>query len=341
LELAKYTKELSKHLSGANNILLVCHVNPDGDAIGSQLALFHYLTSVGKNVEMISPNYLQEFLKWMEGVEKIKIFTRDRNTCKKIISAADLIIMLDFNQSGRLGEAEELIMASPAFKIIIDHHLDSKPFADLIIADITKCSTSELLHNIITELNKGVFLKKGYAEAVYVGIVTDTGNFQHGTFNGDTFRIIADIIDAGIDKDRIYNLVFNNFTEGRMRLKGFALNERMHIIPEYRTAYIYLTRADLKRFNYMKGDTEGFVNMPLSINDIDISALFIEKDGFVKLSFRSKGNFSVSDFARDYFAGGGHKNAAGGEYFESLGDTIKYFIESLKKVAGKTITPSP
>jgi phosphoesterase RecJ-like protein len=341
LDLAKYTKELSNHLSGAGNILLVCHVNPDGDAIGSQLALYHYLTHAGKNVEMISPNHLQEFLKWMEGVEKIKIFTKERGYCRNLISSADLIIMLDFNQSGRLGEAEELVMASSAYKIIIDHHLDSNPFTDLIISDTAKCSTSELLHNIITELNNGLFINKGYAEAIYVGIVTDTGNFQHGTFNGDTFRIIADILDTGIDKDRIYNLVFNNFTEGRMRLKGFALNERMQILPEYRTAYIYLTRADLKKFNYMKGDTEGFVNMPLSINNIDISALLVEKDGFVKLSFRSKGRFSVSDFARDYFGGGGHKNAAGGEYFESLDDTINYFLESLKKVAEKIISPAP
>lgn len=319
--------------------MLVCHINPDGDAVGSQLALYHYLTSTGKNVEMISPNNLQEFLKWMEGVDKIRIYIKDRTGCRKIIADSDLIIMLDFNQSNRLGEAEEPVLASGAFKIIIDHHLDSNPFTDLIIADTTKCSTTELIHVLLTEINRGIFINRGYAEAVYVGIVTDTGNFEHGSYTGNTFRIIAELLDTGIDKERIFNLVFNNFTEGRMRLKGFALKDRMTILPEFRTAYIYLTRRDLKKFNYMKGDTEGFVNMPLSISDIDISVLFIEKDGFVKLSFRSKGAFSVSAFAKKYFGGGGHKNAAGGEYFESLDNTIFYFLESLKKESDKIINP--
>ena len=322
----------------ANNILLVCHINPDGDAVGSQLALYHYLTSKGKNVEMISPNNLQEFLKWMDGVDKIKIYSRDRSECDEIIANSDLIIMLDFNQSNRLGEAEDKVLAAGAFKIVIDHHLDAIQFTDLIIADTTKCSTSELLHLIITEINNGLFLHKGYSEAIYVGIVTDTGNFEHGTYTGNTFRIIADLLETGIDKEKIFNLVFNNFTEDRLRLKGFALNDRMIIIPEFRTAFISLSRADLKRFAYRKGDTEGFVNMPLSIKDVDISTLLVEKDGFVKLSFRSKGDFSVSDFARKYFGGGGHKNAAGGEYFESLDNTIVYFLESLKQEFSKTTT---
>ena len=319
--------------------MLVCHINPDGDAVGSQLALYHYLKSKGKNVEMISPNNLQEFLKWMDGVEKIKIFIKDRSGCKKIISLSDLIIMVDFNQSNRLGEAEDAVLASKAYKIIIDHHLDSNPFVDLIISDTTKCSTSELLHLLLTEINNGIFINNSYAEAVYVGIVTDTGNFEHGSYTGNTFRIIADLLDMGLDKERIFNLVFNNFTESRMRLKGFALNERMTILPDYRTSYIYLTKSDLKKFKYVKGDTEGFVNMPLSIKEIDISVLLVEKEGFVKLSFRSKGDFSVSDFAKKYFGGGGHKNAAGGEYFDSLGNTINYFLESLKTESEKIINP--
>lgn len=312
--------------------MLICHINPDGDAVGSQLAMYHYLVSKGRNVDMLSPNYFQEFLKWMNGVEKINIFIKDRALCKDIIKRSDLIIMLDFNQSGRLGEAEKYVLASGAYKIIIDHHQDIVPFTDLVISDTSRCSTSELLHDIITELNGGKrFDYTAYAEAVYVGIITDTGNFEHGTYNGNTFRIIADLLDSGIDKDRIYNLVFNNFSESRMRLKGYALNERMTILPEFRTAYICLTLDDMKRYDYRKGDTEGFVNMPLSISNIDISALFVEKDGFVKLSFRSKGDFPVNEFARKYFGGGGHKNAAGGEYYESLDCTVNHFLESLRK----------
>lgn len=334
-EPAKYTKELSKYLSESDNILLICHVNPDGDSVGSQLALYHYLVSKGKNVSMLSPNYLQEFLKWMDGVDKIHVFIRDRVTGKKIIESADLILMLDFNQSGRLGEAEELVMKSSARKIIIDHHLNFRPFTEFSITDSSICSTSEIIHSLVCSLNGGPFISRPYAEAIYVGIITDTGNFEHGSFTGDTFRLVADLIDTGIDRARIYNLVFNNFTADRMRLKGFALNEKMIILPEYHTAYITLTRSELKKYKYNKGDTEGFVNMPLSISEVQFSALFIEKQGFIKLSFRSKGDFPVNEFAEKYFSGGGHKNAAGGEYFESLEDTINYFLVSLKKESSK------
>jgi phosphoesterase RecJ-like protein len=331
VDLSKYTKELSKHLNTADNILLVCHVNPDGDAIGSQLALYHYLISIGKKVEMISPNYLQEFLKWMDGVEKIHIYIRERKKCREIIGNADLIIMLDFNQANRLGEAEQYFLRTKATKVVIDHHLNSKSFTDLLITDSSRCSTSELVYEIISDLNNGPYLEKAYNEAVYVGIVTDTGNFEHGSYTGDTFRIIADLLNFGLDKDRIFNHIFSNFSVERMRLQGYALNEKMVVLPEYRTAYISLTRDDLTRFNYKKGDTEGFVNLPLSISGIIFSALFIEKDGFIKLSFRSRGDFSVSDFAERYFKGGGHLNAAGGDHYDTLEKTLDYFLDALKK----------
>jgi phosphoesterase RecJ-like protein len=331
LDLAKYTKELSNHLSASSNILLICHINPDGDAIGSQLALYQYLTSRGKNVEMLSPNYLQEFLKWMDGVGKINIFIRDRKAGRALIKKADLIIMLDFNQSNRLGEAEADVLASGAKKIVIDHHLNYKPFADLLISDTTRCSTAELLHVIITDLNNGFFRNRQYAESIYVGIVTDTGNFEHGSFTSETFRIISDLLAEGVEKDRVFNLVFNNFTAERMRLQGYALNERMVVLPEKRTAYISLSKKDLEKYNYRKGDSEGFVNMPLSISGIDFSAFFVEKDGFVKLSFRSKGGFAVNEFAAKYFLGGGHRNAAGGENYDTLENTLSYFLEALEK----------
>jgi phosphoesterase RecJ-like protein len=330
IDVAKYTKELSNLLFHSENILFICHINPDGDAIGSQLALYHYLASKGIYPEMLSPNNLQEFLKWMDGAEKINVFIRDRKKCRKLIEEADLIVMFDFNHSDRLGEAEEFVQKSKAKKVIIDHHLDSQDFADLIISDTAKCSTSELLHEIVQKINIEKFMSKPYAEALYVGIITDTGNFEHGTYSGNTFRIIADIIDYGIEKDRIFNLVYNNFSADRLRLQGLALDRRMIILPEFRTAYIFLTKEDLIQYNNRKGDTEGFVNMPLSIKDIDFTALFIEKDRYIKLSFRSKGDFSVNDFARIHFKGGGHRNAAGGEHYDTLDNTIEYFLKALK-----------
>ena len=331
IDLSKYTKELSKHFSASENILLISHINPDGDSVGAQLALYHYFKAIGKNVDMMAPNNLQEFLKWMDGAVQINIFTKDRKKCKTLIEGADLIVMLDFNQTGRLGEAEKSVIASKARKVVIDHHLDPENVADLIISDPSKCSTSELVHELICDINGGKFMNRSSAEALYVGIITDTGNFEHGAYSSRTFRIVADLLDSGIIKEQIINLIYNNFSADRLRLQGFALNKRMVVIPEFKTSYIYLSKSDLKEYNHVKGDTEGFVNMPLSIKGINFSALFIEKDNFIKLSFRSKGHFPSNEFASQYFSGGGHLNAAGGEYSDTLENTIAYFLKVLKE----------
>lgn len=335
IDLVKDTKELSNLISTAGNILLISHINPDGDAIGSQLAMYHFLRSKGKNVNMITPNNIQEFLKWMEGSENICVYIRDREKCRKLISEAGLIIMLDFNQLHRLGEAEEYVKASAAPKVVIDHHLDPSDFPDLVISDPSKCSTAELMYEIVRLLNGSPFSHKAFSECIYVGIVTDTGNFEHGSYSAGTFRIVADLIERNVRKEEILNLVYNNFTADRMRLMGFVLNSRMIVLPELKTAYMYLTRKDLADFNHAKGDTEGFVNLPLSIRGIRFSAMFIEKDNFVKISFRSKGLFPTNEFASKYFGGGGHLNASGGEHYDTLGNTIDYFLKSLKETSWK------
>jgi phosphoesterase RecJ-like protein len=295
------------------------------------LALYHYFKSKGKNVSLLAPNNLQEFLKWMDGAAQINIFIRERNKGRMLIENADLIIMLDFNQSDRLGEAEEFVLSSRAKKVIIDHHLNPENFADLVISDPSKCSTSELIHELVCEINGANFMNRPYAEALYVGIITDTGNFEHGSYSSRTFRIVADLLDTGILKEKIINLIYNNFSSDRIRLQGFALNQRMVVLPEFKSAYIYLSKDDLKSYNHVKGDTEGFVNMPLSIKGIHFSALFIEKDNFIKLSFRSKGKFPSNEFASMYFSGGGHLNASGGEYTDTLENTIAYFLKVLEE----------
>jgi phosphoesterase RecJ-like protein len=334
LNISRLSKELFKLLSTSENILIICHINPDGDAIGSQLALYYYLQSKGIKAEMLSPNHIQEFLKWMDGTELIKIYIKNQKKYKKLINEADLIIMVDFNHSDRMGEAEKIVMKSSAKKVIIDHHLDPEYFADLTISDPSRCSTSELMNMLISGMNKGPFLHKQYAEAIYVGIVTDTGNFEYGNYSGETLRIVAGLLDQGIEKDRIYNLIYKNFTADRLRLQGFVLSERMVVIPELGTAYIKLTRNDLTSHNYTIGDTEGFVNIPLSIKGIDFSALMIEKKDFIKLSFRSRGSFPVNEFATKYFSGGGHMNASGGEYKGSLDDAVTYFLKTVIEIRG-------
>jgi phosphoesterase RecJ-like protein len=331
IDLSKYTKEISKLFSTSENILIISHINPDGDSVGAQLALYHYFKSRKKTVSLMAPNNLQEFLKWMDGSDEINIFIKDRKKGRMLIDKADLIVMVDFNQPGRLGEAEDYVVASSAKRIIIDHHLDPLDFADIIISDPSKCSTSELVHEIICAINGGPFMNKSYAEALYVGIITDTGNFEHGAYSSRTFRIVADLLDTGIVKENIINLIYNNFSSDRIRLQGFALNQRMVVLPEFKSAYIFLSKNDLKEYNHVKGDTEGFVNMPLSIKGIYFSALFIEKDNFIKLSFRSKGQFPSNEFASLYFSGGGHRNASGGEYFDTLDNTIAYFLKVLEE----------
>ena len=331
IDISKYTKELSNLFSASKNILIICHINPDGDSVGAQLALYQYFKSNNINVSLLAPNHLQEFLKWMDGANQINIFIKDRKKGQSLIEAADLIIMLDFNQSGRLGEAEAAVLESKAKKVIIDHHLDPEKFADLIISDPSKCSTSELIHEIICEVNGAKFINRSYAEALYVGIITDTGNFEHGAYSSRTFRTVADLLDTGIEKEKIIALIYNNFSSDRLRLQGFALNQRMVVLPESKTAYIYLSKEDLKNHNHVKGDTEGFVNMPLSIKGINFSVLFIEKENFIKLSFRSRGQFPSNEFASLYFSGGGHLNASGGEYSDTLDNTIAYFLKVLKE----------
>lgn len=331
IELAKYTKEFSELLGSFENILLISHINPDGDAIGSQIALYRYLSGKGMKVEMMCPNNLQEFLKWMDGSDKINVFIRKRKKCKQLIENAGLIIMLDFNHPNRLGEAESYVTSSRAPKVIIDHHLEPVDFADLLISDPSKCSTTELVHEIVTILNGGPFRDLAYSESVYVGIITDTGNFEHGAYTGNTMRVVADLLDNGIDRGHVLNIVYNNFSAERMKLMGFSLYQRMTVLEEYRTAYIYLTKKDLADFKHAKGDTEGFVNLPLSIKGIVFSVFFMEKDNFVKISFRSKGSFPANDFASRYFSGGGHLNASGGERYDTLDNTISYFLEVLKE----------
>jgi bifunctional oligoribonuclease and PAP phosphatase NrnA len=331
-DLSKYTKELSNLFSSSGNIVLISHINPDGDAIGSQLALYHFLKSKGKNVSMIVPNYLQEFLKWMTGADLIEVYIGNRRECKKLIEQADLIVLLDFNHSNRLGEAEADLKASGSKKVLIDHHLDPEIFTDIIISDATKCSTAELVHELLCRIyGYELFLSRSYSEALYVGIITDTGNFEYGSYTPRTLRIVADLLESGLEKENILDRIYNNFSSDRLRLQGFALNNRMVVLPEQKTAYIYLSREDLKEYNHVKGDTEGFVNMPLSIKGINFAAMFIEKDGFIKLSFRSKGQFPSNEFASLYFYGGGHLNASGGEYPDTLENAINYFLKVLKE----------
>ncbi len=324
-DFGKYTKELKKLIDGANHILLICHINPDGDAAGAMLALRRWIITRGKEASMISPNALQKFLMWMPEADRIVDYHHEMDKGTKLINEADLIIMVDFNSASRLGKTEELVLSSKAKKVMIDHHPDPGAFTDLVISDIGRSSTSELIYFIVNDMNGGEFTDPDFITAVYVGIITDTGNFEHGLYSGDTMRTVGHLLDKGVDKEKIVNHIFSNFSVERMRLKGYALHSRMVVHQELHTAYIWLTKEDLEAFHHVKGDTEGFANMLLTINGIVLSVLFVERSGFVKMSLRSKGSFNANVLSRNCFNGGGHRNAAGGEMKGRIEDVLKHF----------------
>lgn len=319
----KQIAQIKQLIAISKKIVVISHVNPDGDAIGSMLAFYHYLLSLKKSVSMISPNYLQEFLKWMDEKEDINIFVKNWGRAKRLIGEADLIIILDLNQTNRLGEAANDIINSKAKKILIDHHVQITSFTDITICDEGRCATAELVFDIIKELNGGIpFDNPIFNESIYVGIVTDTGNFDFGSYNGHTLNIVAQLIENGVDKEKVRLNVFNNYSLQRMRLMGYALDKKMVILEKYATGYIFLTKKELDSYNYVKGDTEGFANLPLQIKDITFAVLIVEKIDMIKFSFRSQGNFPVNIIANRFFSGGGHENAAGGEFVGSIDEAI-------------------
>lgn len=314
----------------SNHIAIVSHSNPDGDAIGSILGLYKILDKLGKKVTPIVPNDFPKFLKWIDGAEKIKIFEKHTNQAKEILMVADLIVCLDFNSLERAGEdMHTIINRSTANKMLIDHHLEPESFADFSYSKIETSSTAELVFDLISNAGYDKYLDIGAAEALYVGIMTDTGSFSYACGYPETFITISKLIEIGINPERINQKVYHTNSEDRLRLLGYSINEKLVVLKDFSTAYIFLARKDLKKFKFRSGDTEGVVNYALSIEGINLAAIFIEKQGLTKISFRSKGAFSVNEFARKYFNGGGHNNAAGGNSDLSLEKTIKKFEELL------------
>jgi len=322
-------KQIGSLLKDPGEVLLVTHTNPDGDAIGTMLGLYWFLFKRKQNVNMIVPNEIPFFLKWLPGCETIIVEINDPDNARKLIRSAELIICIDFNESDRLGSLEEEFLKARGTKILIDHHPDPGNFTDYVISDVEIGSAAELLYNLIAISGWSHLIDKTIAECIFTGIMTDTGCFSFNSSKAGTYLIVADLLDKGIDKDRIYRLVYDNYSSDRIRLLGYSLNEKMVIIPEYGVAYISLTKNELQMFNHVTGDTEGFVNYPFSVKGIILTALFIEKEDHIKISFRSRGDFHINKFSEKHFNGGGHKNAAGGESNLSLEKTIEKFVNLL------------
>ena len=317
----------------AEKVVIVSHVSPDGDAIGSSLGLYHFLVSLDKTVHVIVPNAFPDFLKWMPGAKDIIQYNRYKEFADKLINEADVICCLDFNVLSRIDEMEEAVKNSPARKLMVDHHLYPGDFARIVISHPDISSTSELVFRLICQLGNFSDISKEGAECIYTGMMTDTGAFTYNSNDREIYLIIGELLTKGIDKDEIYRKVYNTCSEGRLRLKGFVLYEKMQVFPQFRSALITLTREEQKMFQYMKGDTEGLVNLPLAIKDICFSVFLredTEKD-MIKVSLRSVGSFPCNEVATEFFNGGGHLNASGGEFYGSMEDAVELFKRALVK----------
>lgn len=324
--------KLKKLLSDKNlKIAITTHKNPDGDAIGSSLALYEYLKLKKYHVNCIVPNSYPTFLAWLPGNEDILVFENEIEKSVQIIEEADIVFSLDYNAFHRSGEMEETITNSKAKKVLIDHHLEPAKYFDISLSRTSTSSTSELIYELIDFLGDKSLINKNIAESIYVGIVTDTGSFSYSCNYPETYNVVSHLIELGVDGELIHQLIYSTFSEERLRLLGYCLSERLHVLPQYKTAYIYLTKEDLKHYNHKSGDTEGVVNYALTIQGIEFAVLFTERDDLIRISFRSKGNFSVNNFARKYYEGGGHKKAAGGNSQKSMDITLQDFIENLKQ----------
>jgi phosphoesterase RecJ-like protein len=317
-------------LATPKNISIIPHRSPDGDAMGSTLGLYHFLLKLNHKPTVIAPNDLPEFLAWMPASESVLVYENDREGTTKVLKEAELVFVLDFNALHRTGEMENVLNKLQVPFVMIDHHQEPDGFATYTYSDIKFGSTCEMIYNFISFLGKKELIDKTIATCIYTGILTDSGSFRFPKTTGTTHRIIAELIDLGVENSEIPTLLFDNNSYERLQLLGQAL-QNMKVLPQYKTAYITLSQKELDHYNYVKGDTEGIVNYGLTIKGITFAVIFIEHsdEKIIKISFRSQGSFDVNQFARQYFNGGGHINAAGGKSQLSLQETVAKFEQIL------------
>ncbi|MDN3493400.1 DHH family phosphoesterase [Winogradskyella bathintestinalis] len=333
--------EIKTLLSTPKNIIIVPHRNPDGDAMGSTLGLYHYLKQYNHNATVIAPNDYPDFLKWLPGDDNVLKFETQVDESSTLIEKADLIFTLDFNAYHRAGhEMAAVLEDSSALKIMIDHHQQPDDYATYMYSDISMSSTCEMVYNFICMLGDEDQIDATIASCLYVGIMTDTGSFRFPATTTKTHQVIGSLIERGADNSQIHNNIYDTNSYSRLQLLGRAL-QNLKVIPELRTAYTTLSQEELDEFKFKKGDTEGFVNYGLSLEGIIFAAIFIEskQDNIIKISLRSKGEFSVNEFSRAHFNGGGHTNAAGGRSEENLTTTINNFISILPRYKQELSNP--
>ena len=327
-------ESLKTLLKTPKKITIVPHRNPDGDAMGSTLALYQFLVKQNHEVVVMSPNEFPDFLAWLPNSEKVIIFEQNVEKCTAILNNSDIVFTLDFNALHRVGTLMETVLSAlETTFVMIDHHQLPDAYANFTFSDTSYGSTCEMVYDFISYLGLETTIDKTMATCIYTGIVTDSGSFRFPKTTSKTHRIVANLIDLGVENSSIHNQLFDKSSYSRLQLLGRAL-QNMKLLLDYKTSYITLSQNELDTFNYQKGDTEGIVNYGLSIDGIDFTATFIENvaEGIIKISFRSQGDFDVNLFSRQYFNGGGHINAAGGKSEKSLEETVAYFEMIVKEI---------
>ncbi len=322
--------ELSNLLSTTSKIVVTSHYNPDGDAVGSAMAMYHMLSQSGQQVNVVFPNDFPDFLKWIPVSSKVLNYGTDTQKGEDLLQSAEIIFCLDYNAPHRVESMEKALVTSPAIKVLIDHHPnpDTNAF-EYLYSKVTASSTAELVFLFAEAVGLKKFINTDAAKGLYAGIISDTGSFSFSCNSPATYRIIAELLELGVDAEQLHRLIYNNFSESRIRLLGSTLSEKMVVLPEFHTAFIPLTKTDLENFNYKIGDTEGIVNYPLSIKQVNLSIMMTERKGLIRVSFRSKGDFPANQIASEYFKGGGHKNAAGANSLLSMEETINKIMQIL------------
>ena len=321
---------LKEFLNKKPIITIIPHTSPDGDAIGSSLGLFHFLKNQEHDVQVIVPTDFPEFLKWMPGTSQIIIYPNEEQKVKKRIEDSTLIFTLDFNNLSRAKPLTSFLENTKATFVMIDHHQQPDTYATIIYSDDKVSSTCELIYNTVVALSSEKEIDKNIATCLYTGIMTDTGGFRYSLTSPTTHRIVATLLEKGVNCAQVSSDVFDSYSIDRLQLLGNVL-DNLTYLPKYKTAYMSVSSKTLKQFNFRKGDTEGFVNYGLRIKEVELAAIFIEneEENLVKISFRSKTNLDVNLLARTYFNGGGHINAAGGSTHISLQDTVTHFLRIL------------
>lgn len=323
-------QEIERLLSNQPKVFIVTHKNPDGDAMGSSLGLANFLIKKGAEVTVVAPTEYPSFLNWIKGNDHVKVWGKENEFIEKAAKNADIIFCLDFNALHRIDDVGQLVSDSNAVKVMIDHHQQPDDFADYTMSDTSACSTAEMVYEFIEQLGGVDLIDAAIGEALYCGIMTDTGSFRFPSTTPRTHRITADLMEKGADHSLVQRRIYDSNTRSRLKLLGHCLLN-MEVMDDIGVAYIQISKKDHQTFNIKKGDTEGIVNYGLSMANVKCSVFFREDRGMVKMSFRSKDDFDVNQFARKYFNGGGHINAAGGMSKESMSDAILTFKKSIKE----------